>query len=101
MKHHRVVVSRHGGPDVLQVVEEDLPEPRAGEVRVKVLAAGVSAFDLMYRRWSRLPGSPRVPFTLGEDVVGVVDKLGEGVSSLEPGQRVAQDPRGFWETPGV
>jgi NADPH2:quinone reductase len=89
MKHHRVVVTRHGGPDVLQVVEEDLPEPRAGEVRVKVLAAGVSAFDLMYRRWGRLPESPRVPFTLGEDVVGAVDKLGEGVSSLEPGQRVA------------
>ena len=90
MKHHRVVVSRHGGPDVLQVVEEDLPEPGAGEVRVRVLAAGVSAFDLMYRRWAgRLPGSPRVPFTLGEDVVGVVDKLGTGVSSLDPGQTVA------------
>jgi NADPH2:quinone reductase len=89
MKHHRVVVSRHGGPDVLQVVEEDLPEPEAGEVRVKVLAAGVSAFDLIYRRWGHLPGSPRVPFTLGEDVVGVVDKLGTGVSSLESGQIVA------------
>ena len=89
MKHHRVVVSRHGGPDVLQVVEEDLPEPGAGEVRVQVLAAGVSAFDLIYRRWGHLPGSPRVPFTLGEDVVGVVDKLGTGVSSLDRGQRVA------------
>ncbi len=89
MKHHRVVVSRHGGPDVLQVVEEDLPEPEAGEVRVKVLAAGVSAFDLIYRRWGHLPGSPRVPFTLGEDVVGVVDKLGTGVSSLESEQIVA------------
>ena len=89
MKHHRVVVSRHGAPDVLQVVEEDLPEPEAGEVRVKVLAAGVSAFDLIYRRWGRLPGSPRVPFTLGEDVVGVVDKLGTGVSSLDRGQTVA------------
>jgi NADPH2:quinone reductase len=89
MKYDRVVVSRHGGPDVLEVVEEDLPEPGAGEVRVKVLAAGVSAFDLIYRRWSRLPGSPRLPFTLGEDVVGVVDKLGTGVSSLAPGQTVA------------
>jgi len=89
MKHHRVVVSRHGGPDVLQVVEEDLPEPRAGEVRVKVLAAGVSAYDLMYRRSRSLPGTPRVPFTLGEDIVGVVDKLGEDVSTVEPGQRVA------------
>jgi NADPH2:quinone reductase len=88
-KNHRVVVARHGGPEVLEVVEEDLPEPGAAEVRVKVLAAGVSAFDLIYRRWGRLPGSPRVPFTLGEDVVGVVDKVGGEVSSLEPGQMVA------------
>ncbi len=89
MKHHRVVVSRHGGPDVLQVVEEDLPEPQASEVRVKVLAAGVSAYDLMFRRSGLLPGTPRVPFTLGTDVVGVVDKLGEEVASVEPGQTVA------------
>jgi len=89
VKNHHVVVSRHGGPDVLQLVEDDLPEPGAGEVRVKVSAAGVSAFDLIYRRWGRLPGSPRVPFILGEDVVGVVDKMGAGVSSLEPGQTVA------------
>jgi len=88
MKYHRVVVSRHGGPDVLQVVEGDLSEPRAGEVRVKVLAAGVSAYDLMFRRSGRLPGTPRVPFTLGADIMGVVDKLGEGVSAVEPGQRV-------------
>ena len=89
MKHHRVVVSRHGGPDVLQVIEEDRPEPQPGEVRVKVLAAGVSAYDLMFRRSGRLPGTPRVPFTPGEDIVGVVDKLGEGVSTVEPGQTVA------------
>jgi NADPH:quinone reductase-like Zn-dependent oxidoreductase len=88
-KNHRVVVSRHGEPDVLQVVEEDLPEPQAGEVRVKIMAAGISAYDLMFRRSGRLPGTPRVPFTLGEDIVGVVDKLGEGVSALEPGQTVA------------
>ena len=89
MKYHRVVVTQHGGPDVLQVVEEDLPEPRAGEARVKVLAAGVSAYDLMFRRSGSLPETPRVPFTLGEDVVGVADKLGEGVSTVEPGQMVA------------
>ncbi|MFC2099314.1 medium chain dehydrogenase/reductase family protein [Candidatus Bipolaricaulota bacterium] len=89
MKHRRIVVSRHGGPEVLQVIEEDTPEPKAGEVRVKVLAAGVSAYDLMFRRSGKLPGTPRVPFTLGEDVVGLVDKLGEGVSALEPGQMVA------------
>jgi len=89
MKHRRVIVSRHGGPEVLQVVEEDRPEPRAGEVRVKVLAAGVSAFDAMVRRSRWIPGIPRVPFTPGLDVVGVVDATGEGVSTVEPGQRVA------------
>src|SRR5512136_2017521 len=89
MKHHRVVVSRHGGPDVLRVVEEDCPEPQAGEVRVKVLAAGVSAYDLMFRRSGSLPGTPHVPFTLGADIVGVVDKLGEEVSTVELGQMVA------------
>ena len=89
MKYHRLVVPRHGPPDVLQVVEEDLPEPHPGEVRVRVLAAGVSAYDLMFRRSGSFPGTPRVPFTLGEDIVGVVDKMGEGVSTVEPGQTVA------------
>jgi NADPH:quinone reductase-like Zn-dependent oxidoreductase len=88
-KYHRVLVTRHGGPNVLQAVEEDLPEPQSSEVRVKVLAAGVSAYDLMFRRSGSLPGTPRVPFTLGEDVVGVADKLGEGVSTVELGQTVA------------
>jgi NADPH:quinone reductase len=91
VRHHRVVVPRRGGPDVLQVVEEELPEPRAGEVRVRMLAAGVSAWDLMVRSVS-FPGFPRVPFTPGVDIVGVVDKLGEGVSTVEPGLRVALGP---------
>jgi NADPH:quinone reductase-like Zn-dependent oxidoreductase len=89
MTYKRIVVTRHGPPSVLQVVEEDLPEPQTGEVRVKVLAAGISAYDLMFRRSGALPGTPRPPFTLGEDIVGLVDKLGEEVSTMEPGQRVA------------
>jgi NADPH:quinone reductase-like Zn-dependent oxidoreductase len=88
-KYHRVVVTRHGGPEVLQVVEEDLPEPQPGEVRVKVLAAGVSAYDLMFRRSGSFPGTPSVPFTLGIDIVGVADKLGDEVSTVEMGQTVA------------
>ena len=83
------MVTAHGGPDVLHVVEEALPVPQPGEARVRVLAAGVSAFDLIYRRWPHLPGSPKLPFTLGEDIVGVVDCLGEGVGSLDEGQLVA------------
>ena len=89
MKYQRVVVTRYGGPEVLQVVEGDLPKPRAGEARVKIVTAGVSAYDVMLRQSGLLPGSPRVPFTPGVDVVGVVDKLGEGVSTVELGQTVA------------
>jgi NADPH:quinone reductase-like Zn-dependent oxidoreductase len=92
--HHRVVVTRHGGPEVLQVMEEDLPEPKGGEVRVKVLAAGVSAYDLMLRSSGSLPGTPSVPYTPGEDIVGLVDKLGDEVSTLRLGQRIAGFPRG-------
>jgi NADPH:quinone reductase-like Zn-dependent oxidoreductase len=88
MKYQRVVVTRHGGPEVLQTMEDDLPEPRAGEARVKVLAAGVSGYDLMDRRYS-FPGGPPVPYTPGQDIVGVVDKLGEGVSAVQTGQEVA------------
>jgi NADPH2:quinone reductase len=88
-KCHRVVVSRHGGPEVLHLVEEEMPEPQAGEVRVRVLAAGVSGYDLMLRSSGTLPGTPKVPFTLGEDYVGLVDKLGEGATSVELGQTVA------------
>ena len=87
--HRRVVVSKRGGPDVLHVIEETLLEPQPGEVRVKVLAAGVSAYDAMLRRSGSLIGAPRVPYTPGEDFVGVVDKLGEGVSTVEVGQQVA------------
>lgn len=88
-RYRRVVVTRHGSPSVLHVVTDELPLPAPGEVRVTVRAAGVSGFDLMYRRWRWLPGSPRLPFTLGQDVVGDVDELGEGVTTLAPGQRVA------------
>lgn len=88
-KNHRVVVTQFGGPEVLRLAEEALPEPGPGEVRVRVLAAGISAYDLMFRRSGRLPGSPKPPFTLGEDVAGVVDKVGDEVGSLEPGQMVA------------
>jgi NADPH:quinone reductase-like Zn-dependent oxidoreductase len=87
-KHRRVVVSQRGGPEVLQLVEEALPEPEPGEVRVKVLAAGVSGYDVMLRS-RRFPGFTRLPYTPGEDFVGLVDKLGDGVTTLETGQRVA------------
>jgi NADPH:quinone reductase-like Zn-dependent oxidoreductase len=82
------VITGHGGPEVLEVIEEPLPLPQSGEVRVSTLAAGVSAHDLMLRR-GRFPGFPKPPFTPGVDVVGVVDALGGGVTGVETGQTVA------------
>ena len=49
MKHTRIIVTHYGGPDALQVLEEECPEPKDGEVRVRVLAAGVSLPDLIMR----------------------------------------------------
>jgi NADPH:quinone reductase-like Zn-dependent oxidoreductase len=89
--HTRFIVTHYGGPDALRAVEEECPEPRAGEVRVKVLAAGVSLPDVMMREGVH-PETPRVPFTPGWDLVGVVDVIGAGVSGIEPGQIVAALP---------
>src|SRR5689334_15384409 len=84
----RVIVDHFGGPDVLKVVEGEIPRPRAGEVRVKVLAAGVSFTDAQLRAGTYL-GVPKPPFTPGYDLVGVVEELGPGCSRLQVGLRVA------------
>ena len=91
MKHTRIVVTHYGGPDALHVLEEECPEPKRGEVRVRVLAAGVSLPDVMMREGIH-PETPTLPFTPGWDLVGRVDRLGEGVSGLEPGGLVAALP---------
>jgi len=91
MKYTRVIVTHYGGPDELRVVEEECPEPKNGEVRVRVLAAGVSLPDIMARE-GIYPETPPVPYTPGWDLVGVVDRLGNGVSGIEPGQIVAAMP---------
>lgn len=91
MRNTRIVATRYGGPEVLRVAEEECPEPRAGEVRVRVLAAGVALPDVMAREGIH-PETPRAPFTPGWDLVGVVDRVGAGVSSVAPGQTVAAMP---------
>jgi NADPH:quinone reductase len=91
VRHTRIIVTYYGGPDALQVVEEECPEPKRGEVRVKVLAAGVALPDLMAREGFH-PETPPVPFTPGWDLIGVVDRLGDGVSGIESGQIVAAMP---------
>src|SRR5262245_40068161 len=91
MKHTRIVVTHYGGPDALEVVEEECPEPADGQVRVKVMAAGVSLPDIMAREGVH-PETPRVPYTPGWDLVGLVDRLGKTVSGIGPGQTVAAMP---------
>ena len=91
MKHQRFIVSRYGGPDELRLIEEECPEPKRGEVRIRVLAAGVSLPDIMMREGIH-PETPPLSFTPGWDFVGVVDRLGDGVSGLEAGQIVAALP---------
>jgi NADPH:quinone reductase len=91
MKHTRIIVTHYGGPDALRVVEEECPEPKDGEVRVRVLAAGVSLPDIMAREGIH-PETPLVPFTPGWDLVGVVDRLGAGVAGVQPGEMVAAMP---------
>jgi NADPH2:quinone reductase len=62
VKHTRVILTHYGGPDALQVVEEVCSEPKDTEVRVKVLAAGVSLPDIMAREGVH-PETPLVPYT--------------------------------------
>jgi NADPH2:quinone reductase len=91
VKHTRIIVTHYGGPDELRVLEEQCPEPKEGEVRVRMLAAGVALPDLLMREGVH-PETPPLPFTPGWDLIGVVDRLGTGSSGVERGQRVAALP---------
>jgi len=91
LRHTRVIINHYGGPDEIQVLEEECPEPKRGEVRVKVLAAGVSLPDVMMREGIH-PETPRLPFTPGWDLIGIVDRVGDAVSGIERGQIVAALP---------
>jgi NADPH:quinone reductase-like Zn-dependent oxidoreductase len=84
----RVIVEHYGGPEVLRLVEEEDPRPGAGEVLVRVLAAGVSFTDAQLRAGTYLPGAPKPPFTPGYELVGVVEELGPGCSRLRIGDRI-------------
>ena len=82
MKYKHIIVSKYGGPENLQLIEEEIPEPRAGEVRIKILTAGVSLEDILMRECVH-PESlfKRGPFSLSWDIVGTIDKVGEKVSA--------------------
>lgn len=90
MSYKHIAITKFGGPEVLSIVEESfLPEPKPGEVRIKVLVTSATFTDVMIRK-GKYPGiKHRPPFSLSYDMVGLVDQLGEGVTQFKVGQRVA------------
>lgn len=87
VRNRRIVVPRFGGPDLMKVVEEEIPEPGPGEVRVRIVVAGIGFPDVVIREGT-YPGGPKPPFTPGYDFIGTVDKLGAGVTGVDLGQTV-------------
>ncbi len=86
--NERIVISRLGGPEVLQRIEEPLPVPGPAEVRIRVEAAGVSFGDILQRRGLFFAGAPALPYTPGYDVAGTIDAVGIGVEGPKIGQNV-------------
>lgn len=88
MKYKSVVVTRRGGLEVLQIVENDLVLPGAGEARIRILATAVCQDDIAIRAGNR-PFLKKPPFVPGYSFIGVVDATGEGVENVKVGDRVA------------
>ncbi len=86
--YRAVMLTRKGGPEVLQVVELPLEPPGAGELRIRVSAAGVGATDVNMLN-GNYPFAPKIPFVPGYEAEGVVDAIGAGVTGFALGQRVA------------
>ena len=86
--YRAVMLTRKGGPEVLEVVELPVGTPGPGQLRVRVRAAGVGSTDLIMLAGS-YPYAPKIPFVPGYEVAGVVDAIGAGVAGFEVGQRVA------------
>ncbi|MCS7088635.1 MAG: quinone oxidoreductase [Thermoflexales bacterium] len=79
-------VHEYGSADVLRWEEAPLPEPGRGEARVRVHVAGLNFIDIYQRRgWYKTP----LPFVPGQEGAGVVESVGEGVTEVKPGDRVA------------
>jgi NADPH2:quinone reductase len=79
-------VHETGDASVLRYEEAPMPEPKEGEVRIKVAAAGLNFIDTYHRMgWYPLPR----PFILGQEAAGVVESVGAGVSDFQPGDAVA------------
>ncbi|MGR3822739.1 MAG: quinone oxidoreductase family protein [Salipiger marinus] len=81
-----VVIETHGGPEVLTLTDRPVGEPGAGEIRLRHKACGLNFIDC-YQRTGLYPMT--LPHALGMEAAGVVEAVGEGVTHLAPGDRVA------------
>jgi NADPH:quinone reductase-like Zn-dependent oxidoreductase len=86
--YRAVMLTRRGGPEVLEEVALPLVEPGPGEVRIAVRATGAGATDVLMRR-GRYPFAPPIPFVPGYEVVGEVEAVGPEAGGLRVGDRVA------------
>lgn len=90
MSNKQVIISSFGSSHIINVINNPtLPEPKRGEVRIKVEASSAVFSDVIIRKGIYPNLDVTFPLTLGYDLVGVVDKLGEEVTNLAIGQRVA------------
>jgi NADPH2:quinone reductase len=84
---HCIRIHAHGGPDALRLDSLDVPRPGPGEALVKIAASGVNYLDVQYRT-GRQKG-PALPFVVGSEAAGVVEAVGDGVTDIRSGSRVA------------
>jgi NADPH:quinone reductase len=82
-------VQRTGGPEVLRLEEVPTPEPGPGQLLVRVEAAGVNFVDIYHR--SGLYKVQLLPFTPGREAAGIVERIGQGVTTARPGDRVVSE----------
>ena len=75
----QVQLNQYGTPDVLKLVDTDIPQPKAGEVVIKVEAIGVNYSDTLRRRDKYFQPTP-LPYVLGSEAVGQIVSVGEGVT---------------------
>src|ERR1700757_3326098 len=87
-----VVITEHGGPEVLRVQDRPDPAVGPGQVRIAVRAAGINFADTLART-GLYPDSPKVPCVVGYEVAGEVESVGAGVESVKPGDRVLAGTR--------
>jgi NADPH:quinone reductase-like Zn-dependent oxidoreductase len=87
-----VVITEHGGPEVLRVLERPNPGVGPGEVRIAVRAAGINFADTLART-GLYPDAPKLPCVVGYEVAGEVEAVGDGVRSVTPGDRVLAGTR--------